>query len=122
MPPFGADEQEDLMSIFEVTHLRSTAHFLDTQCMCFISSSSCCDSLKFYCQTVCLHKLEILSQEQSMMDSLNPGIIIQSKVSTLLLATLLMFLDKKPVKGVLIPFKFVHLNDFYLFTCAYHLI
>jgi hypothetical protein len=38
VPPFGADENPELMSIFEVEHLRNTAVFLNTQCMnCFLS-------------------------------------------------------------------------------------
>jgi hypothetical protein len=32
VPPFGQENNENLQSIFEVTHLRGSAIFLDTQC------------------------------------------------------------------------------------------
>lgn len=34
VPPYGQEDLQDLRSIFEITHLRDQALFLDTQCMC----------------------------------------------------------------------------------------
>ena len=35
VPPFGQEENEKLQSIFELSHLRPSALFLDTQCQLF---------------------------------------------------------------------------------------
>lgn len=36
VPPFGQEDLQDLQSIFEVTHLRKNALFLEIQCKCFL--------------------------------------------------------------------------------------
>ena len=40
VPPHGADDIQELQSIFEISHLRSHAQFLDIQCMCFFIPAS----------------------------------------------------------------------------------
>lgn len=38
VPPFGQEDLQDLQSVFEISHLRTHATFLDVQCKLLLSS------------------------------------------------------------------------------------
>ena len=71
MPPFGADEDGNIKSIFEIEHLRPYILFLSIQCepvFCSVLSSLS----DIFIQTECLLSLEKLSLILCMKDNSNP--------------------------------------------------
>lgn len=82
VPPYGQEQVEEIESIFEISHLRSTALFLDIQCK--FSDSLRLNVIVIFsnCQTECLPRLGISFLMLSMMDSSGPTLLILMQMTS----------------------------------------
>lgn len=77
VPPYGADEDDTIQSVFEVTHLRDSAVFLSIQCRCaYFVEVKCFKSNKLV-QTACHLSLERLFQMLCMKANSSPTLTTQ---------------------------------------------
>jgi hypothetical protein len=67
VPPYGKETVKSLQSVFEIKHLRSQAHFLNTQCETrdYLSDDSLLNLTKIACQC----RLELSSQKKCTTES-----------------------------------------------------